>query len=189
MDAKSPRLDMDAAGISQAIWEQSGAQDVGIWTSRHTIPIGWSNPIRIEAMSGLGDIPAIAVDPLGNAFAVWKQAFMAQLQSIAANRYDLITGWGVADVIDQQQGLSQNPFIAVGTGGDAIAVYNRTSIFAVHHTDGLGWGLPVEIAAPGVAENAIAPRIAIDSNGNAVAVWYQLDSTNSVYHIWANLYK
>jgi hypothetical protein len=46
------------------------------------------------------------------------------------------------------------------------------------------WGEPVEISNAG---NADFPQVALDPNGNAVAVWFQSDGTR--FNVWANRFE
>ena len=56
-----------------------------------------------------------------------------------------------------------------------------------HETDmrGVGWGLP-ELIETDDADDADNPQVAIDANGNALAVWYQDDGMRT--NIWSNRY-
>jgi hypothetical protein len=41
-----------------------------------------------------------------------------------------------------------------------------------------GWQAPVDVSAAG--QNAYGPRVAVDGQGNAVAVWYRSNGTNLI---------
>ncbi len=66
--------------------------------------------------------------------------------------------------------------------GNALAANCSWSFTTV---DG-AWGNPILIETNN-AGNAVTPQIAIDSNGNALAVWYQFDGTH--FNIWANRFE
>jgi hypothetical protein len=83
--------------------------------------------------------PEVAVDPSGNALAVWEQ-FDGTRGNIWANRFTPATGWGTAQLLE---------------------------------TDN--------------TREAVSPRVAVDSSGNALAVWYQFDGTR--YNILANRFE
>jgi hypothetical protein len=51
---------------------------------------------------------------------------------------------------------------------------------------GVGWGTAALIETDN-AGGAVAPQIAVDPTGNAIAVWYQFDGTR--FNIWANRFE
>jgi hypothetical protein len=80
--------------------------------------------------------------------------------------------------------------MATDTQGNALAVWEqydgeRYNIWANRKLAGQGWGVAqrIDTAKSG---NAYNPRIAVDSQGNAVAVWQQVDGAGT--HIGANRY-
>jgi len=80
-----------------------------------------------------------------------------------------------------------HPQIAVNSSGKAIAVWyqndgNRNNIWAAGF-NGTSWEPAVNISvADNNTGNAEYPQIAIDSSGNAIAVWKQNDGTReSIY--------
>ena len=76
------------------------------------------------------------------------------------------------------------------SSGNAIAVWHqsdgtRYNIWANRYVPGTGWGTAalIETDDSGDANN---PQVAMDADGNAIAVWVQDDGTRS--NIWANRY-
>jgi PKD domain-containing protein len=68
------------------------------------------------------------------------------------------------------------PEVAVNAGGDAIAIWPRNAggkwiVEAVERPAGGEWSAPVTISDPGGEEEQANAHIALDSAGNAVAVW------------------
>ena len=59
----------------------------------------------------------------------------------------------------------------------------RDNIWSNRFIAGMGWGTAALIETDN-AGNASVPQIAIDANGNALAVWTQSDGTR--YNIWSN---
>ena len=138
--------------------------------------------------------PQIAMDPNGNAIAVWYQDDGVEY-SIWANRYDVATGsWGKAVLLELNSGSAVEAQIAVDRGGNGIAVWSqwdgaRNNIWANRYeaaTDSWGKAQLIEKSAA----DAGAPRIAIDPDaheGNAIVVWQEHDGTR--HNIWANRYN
>ncbi len=153
---------------------------------------GWGTAELIETdNAGYALYPQVAVDTSGNAVAVWRQSDGPRY-SIWANRYVVGTGWGEAEVIETDNtGNAYSPQVAVDTSGNAVAVWyqsdgTRYSIWANRYVAGTVWG-EAELIETDDNGNAEYPQVAVDTSGNAVAVWYQSDG---VTHdsIWANRY-
>lgn len=141
----------------------------------------------IETGTGAAAQPQIAVDPSGNAVAVWVQIdSTGTYMNIWANNYSVATHtWGTAAPIETGVGFSSNPQIAIDANGNALAVWQqdgnpsgslRYDIWASRYTAGTGWGTAAVIDTDN-AGSAITPQIAIYANGNAIAVWAQYDGT------------
>ena len=125
--------------------------------------------------------PRVAMDGSGNAVAVWHQSDGTR-DNIWANRYTPSGGWGTATLIETDNaGNACYPQVAMDGSGNAIAVWyqydgTRYNIWANRYTPSGGWGTATLIETDD-AGNAAIPQVAMDSSGNAVAVWYQSDGT------------
>lgn len=134
--------------------------------------------------------PRVAFDGNGNAIAVWSQ-FDGTRKNIWANRYTMASGWSAPQLIETEGGDADFPRIAINTNGSALVVWEQTdatrrNIWANRY-DAVrqAWGTAqlLEIDNAGFA---IAPHVAIDANGNGMAVWQQFDGVRN--NIWANRY-
>jgi len=107
--------------------------------------------------------------------------------------------WGIPKTVEtvllqsQWDSSDQNSnarAFSMTSGGDAMVVWPQgnitdESIWAARYTAGSGWGEPVLIETGiGVASG---PRVAMNENKDAVAVWYQHDGTQG--RIFANTYS
>ena len=90
-------------------------------------------------------------------------------------------------------GTVEMPAIAMNGSGNAMLVWRRSlsgnsQVWSSQYSAGSkSWSTPVPVALPTGTANvgtAAAPDIAIDANGNAVAVWQQYQ--NAIWGIWAN---
>src|SRR5919204_85381 len=152
--------------------------------------------------------PQVATDAAGDAFAVWEGYDATSLSSIiqAATRPaagDAVAAWVGSDgsnfVIqgavrpageawDSAHNLSAagqdalQPRVALDQAGDAAAVWVRFNgsnyiAQAAGHPAGGSWGSPESVSAGGT--DAAHPQVALDSAGNAVALWDE-SQTNDV---------
>ncbi|MGC4096154.1 MAG: hypothetical protein QM706_03470 [Nitrospira sp.] len=99
--------------------------------------------------------------------------------------------WGTAQLIEADNaGDADLPQVAVDGSGNAVAVWTqsdgtRDNIVANRYVAATNsWGTPQLIEADN--GGAYDAQVAMDSSGNAVAVWEQYDGTR--YNIWANRY-
>src|SRR6266540_5635730 len=134
--------------------------------------------------------PQITMNANYNAIAVWQQWDGARY-NIWANRYTDDSGWGTATLIETDNGSAFDPQIAMDANNNAIVVWQqwdgaRYNIWANRYTAGSGWGTAALIeTGDGIASG---PKIAMDADGNAIAVGQQVSAPSNVYNIWANRY-
>ncbi len=188
-----PQIAIATDGSAIAVWEQDDGIRNNIWANRYIPGSGWSAAELIETDdAGVAYFPQIAIAADGNAIAVWQQSDGTR-NNIWANRYIPGSGWGAAELIETDDaGGAYNPQIAIDANGNAIAVWaqsdsTRDNIWTNRYTLGSGWGT-AELIETDDAGDASDPQIAIDANGNAIAVWAQSDSTSYKYNILANRY-
>ena len=184
--AFSPQIAFDNSGNAIAVWEQSDGSRYNIWANRFD-GRDWGTAALLESdNAGAAFSPQIAFDNSGNAIAVWEQSDGSRY-NIWVNRFDG-SGWGTAMLLESDNtGHAGAPQIAVDNNGNAIAVWrqfdgSRYSIWA-NRFDGSGWSGAERLESDNTG-NASAPQIAVDNNGNALAVWFQSDGFRN--NIWAN---
>jgi hypothetical protein len=125
------------------------------------------------------------MDSNGNAVAVWAQ-YDGAYYSIYANRYSA-GAWGTAKLLEAATHDASTPQVAMDGNGNAMVVWVqvdsvwRLSVYASKDTNAVGWGAVTLLETSNV--DAGSPQVAMDNNGNAVAVWAQCGS------IYANRYS
>jgi hypothetical protein len=194
-----PQIAFDATGNAIAVWHQSDGTSSSIRANRYVAGSGWGSAEIIRSYGGgLGEAhsPQIAMDPNGNAIAVWSELDVGYLHDdIWAKRYVAGSGWGSAEPIeDDDAGGAYGAHVAVDANGNAIAVWSqhdgtRYNVWSNHYRVGSGWGSAelIESDNAGDAGGDPPPQIAMDANGDAIAVWSQHDGTR--WNIWANRYR
>ena len=190
-DTYNPQIAIDNNGNAIVVWDQFDGTQYNIWANRYSPGSGWGMAELIETgNAGSASDPQIAIDADGNAIAVWHQ-WDGTRNNIWTNRYSPGSGWGTVELIETDNtGSARNPQIAIAADGNAIAVWQqsdgtRNNIWANRYIPGSGWGT-AELIETDDAGDASDPQIAIDADGNAIAVWYQWDGIRN--NIWTNRY-
>jgi hypothetical protein len=175
-------LGVDAEGNAFVIWKQSD----NLYVNRYDNQTGaWEGALPMS-----GSIvyePHLSVGENGDALAVWKLN-----NNIYAKRYDADTSlWTTVSEIDAGDSGVGKPQVAMIANGSAFAVWVQhdgayNSIYANRYDAVAGsWGT-AEIIDPRDDIIGNEPQVAVDAEGNAIAVWMQSDGTN--WSIYANRY-
>ncbi len=186
-DAGSQHVSMNASGDAIAVWRQSDGTRLNAWANRYTDGVGWGTPELIETDNS-GDVlgPRVEMDGSGNAIAVWMANDGVRF-NIWWNRYTAGSGWGTAALLETYDTASAyRPQIRMDAIGNALVIWDQydgstSEILSRRYMTGIGWG-PVQTVQSGIPYST-STRLALDANGNGVAVWYQDQE------IWANNYQ
>ncbi len=192
-DAREPQIAIDSNGNALAVWWQFDGTRNNIWSNRYVASTGlWSNAGLIETSTAVAFNPQIAIDSNGNALAVWWQ-FDGTAFSIYSNRYVASAGsWDSAALIEANAGDARGPQIAIDSNGNALAVWEqhdgtRYNIWSNRYVASTGLWSNAGLIETDNAGHASTPQIAVDSNGNALAVWHHNDSIRQ--NIWSNRFE
>jgi hypothetical protein len=187
-DADWPQVAMDGDGNAVAVWQVWMGTQQSIWSNQYVVGAGWYYASPIGYAGGDYRSPQVAMDGGGNAVAVWHQW---DGKNILSNRYVVGDGWGDAELIETNDGDAYDPQVAVDGSGNAVAVWGQWdggqgNIYSNRYVVGIGWG-DAELIETG-DQGAHDPQVAMDADGNAIAVWVQTDSTGTDANIWSNQY-
>lgn len=184
-NADQPHVAYNASGHAMAVWTQFDGAVTSIWASKFDQPSNtWRKAALVEQITGGNAAgPSVSVDEAGNALVVWQQrvAGGASQWSIYANHFRISTGtWSpTAEPIETgTAGDALVPTVVVDSSGNGIAVWrqfdgSQFNIWANRYTGSTtSWGTPTLLESDDTG-NADAPRIAMDANGNAMAIWSQ----------------
>ena len=177
-----PQIVADSTGNGLAVWNLYNGTG-SVWANRYSAATNTWNlaAISLIAGAGSGGSAQVAFDSMGNAIALWAEQTGTRF-NIWANRYTTGTGWGTAALIESDDtGNAADPQIAVDAAGNASVVWYqsdglRYNIWSNRCIAGSGWGSAALLEALNVGD-ALRPQIAIDANGNGVAVWDQHDGS------------
>jgi hypothetical protein len=186
--ASAHDLALDADGDAVAAWERFDGANVRIEV-RARSKAGVLRSVQTLSIAGQdADSPRVAVDATGDALVVWSRpdgtgpfggdgCVRIQARTRSAG--------GVLGPVLTLSPPGQNAFefdVAVDADGDAVAIWNRSDgssasccrrIQARSLSAGGALG-PVQVLTAS-GQHADSPRVAVDADGDAVAVWTRSD--------------
>ena len=126
----STSIAVDATGNAYAVWEDSrgGSTNLDIYFSYRPSGGSWGANVRVDDDPGTGsqDWPSIAVDPTGNAYAVWEDERILADSDIYLSYRPAAGAWGASVRLNDDVGTpneQRDPSIAVDPSGSAFAVW------------------------------------------------------------------
>jgi hypothetical protein len=132
--------------------------------------------------------PRIAVEPAGNALAVWSQADANAISNIVANRYTRGLGWGADALVENEPGFiggaDQFPAAALNAAIEGLVVFDhrrpapstlRDIFSAAYSAD--AWAVAQQRSNGLTA--AAEPQLAMNATGDAFLVWSQSDGVRT----------
>ena len=168
--ARTPELAVDPAGNATLVWVAAGVVQSAARPAGGT----WSAPVNLSAASLMTSNPQVVADPSGTAIAVWHRLDTGAYVVESASRP--IGGTWTAPVRLSAPGVDtfSTPQVGVGPRGATVAVWQRHDgsswvVAAATRTAGGGWTPSVDVSESG--RDAWDPQVAVDSAGNATAVW------------------
>jgi len=182
--ANEPRVAVDPAGDSVAVWERSGETEELIEAaSRPASSGGWGKPVALtmpETGKGEPGNQQVAIDANGEAVVVWGR-FNSARETIEASEGRPSSSTWQAPVVLSGPGrlVEELPQVAVNGRGSALVVWEQWNGTedVVEGASGLAsgphWQAPVTLSLSG--GEALEPQVALDAQNNAVAVWRRAD--------------
>ena len=182
--AVSPHVVFDVRGNAVAAWAALAGTNWSIVTAERARDGGWDAP---ELLAAAGEYPRVrlqlAVDGRGSVFALWEglnglhPVVQASVRSASGQR------WSVVRDLSDDTSDAVSPELAVDAGGDVVAVWARTNgrnwvVQAAQRRAGKSWEPPRTVSSSG--RDAVAPDVALDPRGNALAVWTRSNGSNTI---------
>ncbi|HEV2728354.1 MAG TPA: PKD domain-containing protein [Solirubrobacterales bacterium] len=180
-DAEVPQVAIDEKGDAVAVWRRSNGANFIVQAA--VLPAGgeWSEPEDISVAGRNAREPQVAVDPEGNAVAVWHRSngsnFIVQAALLPAGGE-----WSEPDDLSAAGEEAEESDVAIDETGDAVAVWKRFNganfiVQAALLPAGGEWSEPDDLSAPG--QNGLDPVVAANDALGAVALWWRFDGSNS----------
>jgi hypothetical protein len=177
--AHAPQVAVDSEGNATAVWERYNPKGTLIQSATRPAGGSWSAPVSLFKPRRLADRPQVAVDPRGNATAIWLRSDGNDLIVQGATR-PAGGSWSAPVDISADDGRSgDNARLVVDSRGNATAVWrgydsnhHNFAIQAATRPLGGGWSPPTDVSnrtkkGVGISE----PQVAVDPLGNATVVW------------------
>jgi|GEM_PF-2962797 len=173
-NAYDQQVAMNNHGDAIAVWCWNGGDVHAICANILTAGT-WSGPEAIAVLEDEAFTPQIAMNDANEAVVVWKQYDGWNYYVIRAMTYS--EGVWSAPVTLSDPGYDANEAqVAMNPAGDAIAVWQQEEadgfhkIYSSFFSDGM-WSESIIISSNGLGLDATMPRVAITTDGRAMAVW------------------
>jgi hypothetical protein len=183
-DGFEPQVATDSSGNVIAVWTRSDGTNFRIQSANRTPSGDWSTPQTISDPLQSASSPQVAVDPSGNAVAVWTRNDGSNLRIQAAYR-PAGGSFGAATTVSASGQDASAPDVSMDNSGNALVAWERTDgtnlrIQAAIRSPGAGgiFGAISTLSAAG--QGAFDPKVAAGPNvdSNAAIVWTRSDGTN-----------
>jgi hypothetical protein len=168
--SSSPRIAVDGSGDVTAVWVDSGV----VKTAKRPAGGSWSSETSLSS-SGASS-PAIALRPNGDAVVVWERAGFIEAKT------KLLAGlWSLVSMLSGSN--TDHPDVSVGADGTVIAIWHAVSsgadiVQSASQVLGGVWGTPKNLLPVSSAYSHNYPKVAVDANGNASAIWFRYQLTS-----------
>jgi hypothetical protein len=188
VDMHPAEVGIDAAGDSTAAWEQEAEGFIRATVSARPAGGKWQSPLALSATEREANEPRIAENASGEAVVIWER-FNGEEEFIeAAGRTGPSGSWSTAVKLSRKEAPKGEPGlqqVGLDGHGDAVAVWSRFEgtediiEAAAGRIPTATWSPAKTISGKGrnVEE---APEVAVDENGDAVAVWPRWNGVSEV---------
>jgi len=185
---------LEPDGNGWAAWSQGPPGSQNIFGNHFSPVSAWGGAARVEEGT-LGNAldPQLAVDASGNALFVWKLTSSLRFQ-VWSNRWDASEGRFTDPVRLDSAGTAYAPVLASDPQGNGTAAWIQSAqvsgtplqVAASRYTPGSGWSAPETLAEGDIQSD---PRVAMDSQGNAVIAYVQKAPAETSPDAWAHTYS
>lgn len=179
--AYSPEFAVSPQGTAVAVWVGWDGSNTRIQAAARPMGGSFGPPQFIAAANQDTESPHVAIDPQGNAVAVWSVHLANDRIQAAFRPAGDSTSFGPQATISAGGAFAYDSDVSMDDQGNAHAIWARgnlieTSMRPAGSSSSFG---PVSTLSAGAAgAYAFEPQIAAQPNGDAVAVWTRFDGTN-----------
>ncbi len=180
-NSSNPEIGIDASGNAVAVWQESDGSNTIIMGATLPFNGSWTTPVTLSLSGEDASIPQVAVDPQGNAVAVWKRSNGTNTVIQGAVLPFGASSWTPTADLSLPGKDADVPQVAVDPNGNAVAVWARLNSLGREVTQGailafgsLVWTPTSDLSAS--TDDTFVPQVSVDAQGNAVAVWSNVTS-------------
>jgi len=203
-DARSPHIAMDANNNAMVVWLQSDGSVESVWANYYQTASGWGTATLVESDDvGNAAYAKVIMTSSGEAVAIWSQADgalntagRAMPNTVMSNRFVPATGWGTTAIRIEANAVVHvlKPDISVDASDNVMVLWTDTADnvnFGVHsniYSNATGWSAAQSLRSGLFTEASsaqITAQLAMNESGDAIAVWHEAASPDSV---WAVMY-
>jgi hypothetical protein len=172
--ADEPQLAVDPSGDAVAVWDLVQGSTGVVQAAFRPAGGTWQPAVDLSAPDHSSLHARVAIDALGDAIAVWGH-YDGTALVIQSSVRPSGGSWQAPATLTTDDREAQEPDVALDPHGDAVAVWRRSDgseavAQSSYRPAGSGaWQPAVDLSLPG--QNAHAPEVQLDQQGNAVAVW------------------
>jgi hypothetical protein len=191
----SVRVALTPDGNGWAIWSQAPTGLLfNVFGNAFDAGSGWGDAEKVEqGTTGSALAPRLALDATGNAIFIWQQTAGLQYR-VWSNRWNANASTFTNPTRIDGASTAYAPAVASDPNGNGTAVWLQSTqaggtplqIAVSRYRPGLGWSAPETLAEGGVTNN---PRVAMDSEGNAIVAYTRLAPLEDNVDAWAHTYS
>lgn len=204
---------ISANGDAVAVWLETDP-DISInsvWVVNYNAATDtWSKQTLLDSGAQNAYEPKVAMDANGNAIVVWMQKQIEGINteqqktvvSAWAARFQANSGWEAAVLLKNENPSDGGGFpqsdVAMDNIGNAVVIWSQrigiqSFIYANRYIIGQGWGVAksIDLDIPDQVDASFNPKVAINNNGDAIAVWSNINTSNirvSHYRLDSNIW-
>ena len=181
--AEAPQVAVGPTGEGVAVWSRSDGVDHIVQSAARTPGGLWASPVDLSGSGKDAEEPQVAVDPAGEAVAVWSTSdigFNTRAQGAVRPQGG---SWSPAVVLSAAGMIAENPQVAVDPGGGAVAVWTSSDatpsvIQSATRAPGGPWGAPVRLSE--IGRNSKEVQVAFAATGDGVGIWVRDDGARDI---------
>jgi hypothetical protein len=177
-------ISLDNNGNAMALWGQvDSSNEIHTYACRYTLEDGWGVAEKIDKAQVVCRDQYLAVDSIGNFYAIWVQASGSDAYEIYSCEYTTAGGWQIPRRVGTG-GVASNPKIAADAYGNLFAVWlqfdqgQRFNIYgkvvANRGQTGADWGPQQELTSSSYLIGE--PLIGLCKRDKALVMWSQYDN-------------
>ncbi len=182
-NAETPRLALNAAGDAVAVWRRFDGSNFVVQGAALDAGSNWGEALILSATGENAVAPQVAIDGAGIATAVWSRSNGSNYVIESADRPPG-GAWSTPAELSAPGQNAEAPQVALDAAGRGVVAWSRgngggsTVVQGTSRDPNGAWSAPLDLSQTGGA--AVAPRVAINGAGDALALWSFSNATPTV---------